>query len=126
MTSYHYLADRTRPDDGCGFVNSAMFVRASPIDRLGPLAGHAILDPEIIVRHFFADLALAPAEARERTRWAQQQLGEAVRPADLRDTLWQLRRIKNAPRPPAWLVESGDLQPTPTLAEWLALRESLP
>lgn len=126
VTTYLFLANREGPEGGYSFVNSAMTVRANMITRLGPLSDDEVLDPERITSQFFADFSITPAEAREQAEWSSQQIREAVREGKLVDTLRLLRRIKNALKPIAFLVEEGTLKPSPSLVEWLAVREVLP
>lgn len=125
LAAYGYLASRSSVRDRNAYEDSAMNLRAFLISRLGALAGHRVLDATEIVYWFFDNLRMTPREAGERaSAWKNGVLNHER--AKQVNQMRQLRWIKNRAAILALLVGSGQLEPTPALREWLALREQLP
>lgn len=125
IAAYGQLVRKSPVRDRNAYEDSAMNLRAFLISRLGAIPGHRVLDATEIVYWFFDNLRMTPGEAGERSRaWKSGFLNreDTRRVNEVR----QLRRIKNRATILALLAESGQLEPTPALREWLALREQLP
>jgi hypothetical protein len=101
-------------------------LRALLITRIGPLTDDPVLDPNSVVFGFFDALSITPEVAKKKAEKCKQQLANRDAGPQLIRDLRQLRQIKNALGPLASLVNGGAIQPSPILAEWLAVRAQLP
>jgi hypothetical protein len=113
---YNYLSETVAPEGRNGFECSAMFLRASMMERYGVIPDHPILDP-YVVKNWFYDRLPLPREAvvKNAKHWQDLPI-EQIR---------QLRHLKNRLSVIEFFVEKGYLQDT-ELREWVQIRGVLP
>lgn len=99
-------------------LHNAMSLRAWFISKLGPLSGHPVLDPEIIVRWFEKETKYSLSTVEEKsarlraTRLSDNDLDELV----------TLRNIKGRVTVLRVLAHAGALSNHPELQKWLDVR----
>ncbi len=114
---YEWLANGNRLASLNRYINSAMMLRASMIDKKGAVPGDFVLDMNQIVHWFYESLPFSYEEAeRKASVWRTLDIQE----------IQALRGIKNRMRILVELVKSGRLQPDQELSSWLSLRDKLP
>jgi hypothetical protein len=126
LSTYEYLLSRAASGGRHGYLNSMQNLRAFLITHLGAISDDPVLDPNIVLLSFFDALSITPEVAKKKAAKSKRQLANRETGPQLVRDLRQLRQIKNALGPIALLAERGTIQPSPILAEWLAVRESLP
>jgi hypothetical protein len=126
LSAYDYLLHRAATSDRHSYLNSTQNLRAFLITHIGILSDDPVLDPDAIIFGFFDALPMTPEVAKKKAAKCKHQLASGDIGTQLVRDLRQLRQIKNALGPIALLVDGGTLQPSPILAEWLAVRELLP
>lgn len=104
--------------------NSEMLLRAYMIKNLGPIAGHPVLDPNILVKWFHSRLVVSDEEAKAAIRrWAEDR-GKIF--LDEGDTVLTLRRIKSRLNVIRCIANLEAVQADPVLQDWLRIRTNLP
>ncbi len=125
VAAYSYLASVSSGREKESYQDSVMNLRAFMISRLGSIPGDRILDAADIVYWFFDIVDTTPQKAMKKSLFWRESLPHNTQSRQVTE-IRRLRRIKNRLAPIAVLTESGQLEPTPALREWLALRGQLP
>jgi hypothetical protein len=108
----------------------AMRLRAWFISKMGSRPGHPILDKEIILRWFTAELKFSLDVAKDKAAKAREKFVTAMKfptpeNKQLAVELLDLRRIKHRLTIVKTLAECGELPGDSPLNEWLKIRELL-
>jgi hypothetical protein len=126
IAAYDFLTGKTASRERRGYQDSVMNLRAYLIARLGAIPGDRILNTDDLIFYFFDGLSLTLDEVRDKAHACKERLRDRDFTPRLTHDLQLLRGLKNRLGPLALVVESGQLEPSPVLREWLEIRGQLP
>lgn len=115
--SYEKLGVNTNPSMADSLMFSSMMLRSNTIAKLGSVPGHPVLDLDVILNWFESNLKFSFDEVSQTAQnWQKCQVQE----------ICELRKLKNRLQIISVLADSEQVDLSPEIYLWLALRDQLP